>query len=254
MPPLQQPPPRSSITAHLPDTRAGQAGASSIGPESTRDSWTRPGPWNVNSPCTTITAMHGGGIEAGTSELCLAIAGYHPATLEPATETRGPVHDYWMFEGQRSADNRELHVTARHCDDHVALSMAASSLNVLSLHGCTAAQAGAPAGRPEAVVVGGRSTAFQRRLTEELTKAGFRTVDGAKLPDLNGDHVSNLCNRTVLGEGGQLELTTALRDSMFAVNTRPGRPKSTNDTSWAFVNACRAAVARLEAMPQQAIL
>ncbi|OIJ89480.1 hypothetical protein BIV25_34075 [Streptomyces sp. MUSC 14] len=146
--------------------------------------------------------MHGGGIEAGTSELCLAIAGYHPATLEPATETRGPVHDYWMFEGQRSADNRELHVTARHCDDHVALSMAASSLNVLSLHGCTAAQAGAPAGRPGAVVVGGRSTAFQRRLTEELTKAGFRTVDGAKLPDLNGDHVSNLCDRTVLGEGG----------------------------------------------------
>ncbi|HYJ73871.1 MAG TPA: poly-gamma-glutamate hydrolase family protein, partial [Actinomycetota bacterium] len=32
-------------------------------------------------PRTVILAPHGGGIEPGTSELCLAVAGYHPASL-----------------------------------------------------------------------------------------------------------------------------------------------------------------------------
>ncbi|MFC7308461.1 poly-gamma-glutamate hydrolase family protein [Streptomyces monticola] len=194
---------------------------------------------------TTIMAMHGGGIETGTSELCLAMAGYHPATFE-VTPAEGPVHDYWMFEGLRSSGNRELHVTAKNCDDHVALSMAFSSLNVLSLHGCTAAQAGAPATAPEAVVIGGRNAAFRRYLTEELTRAGFRTIDGATLPDLNGDHENNPCNRTMLGEGGQLELTTELRNSMFTTNTRVGRPTSTTPAFWSFTTACRTAISRLE--------
>ena len=32
-------------------------------------------------PKTVILAPHGGGIERGTSELCLAVAGYHPTNL-----------------------------------------------------------------------------------------------------------------------------------------------------------------------------
>lgn len=103
---------------------------------------------------TTVMALHGGGIETGTSELCLGIAGYHPATFAPLQDGHG-VHDYWMFEGLRTSGNRDLHVTAKNCDDHVALSMAFSSLNVLSLHGCTSAQAGTV---PQAVVVGGLNT------------------------------------------------------------------------------------------------
>ncbi|MBH1937091.1 poly-gamma-glutamate hydrolase family protein [Streptomyces sp. AV19] len=202
---------------------------------------------------TTVLALHGGGIEAGTSELCLGIAGYHPATLERA-QADGPVYDYWMFEGLRNADNRELHVTSKHCDDRVALAMAAGSLNVLSLHGCTASQAGVPASRPEAVVVGGRNTDFQRHLHEELRAAGFQTVDGSKLPDLNGDHADNPCNRTLLGKGGQLEITTELRQSMFGTFTRQGRAKTTNDTFRSFTAACRAAIGRLEAGPDQVIL
>jgi hypothetical protein len=39
---------------------------------------------------TTIIAPHGGGIEPGTSELCLAVAGYHPAML-PETPPAGMV-------------------------------------------------------------------------------------------------------------------------------------------------------------------
>ena len=40
-------------------------------------------------PKTVILAPHGGGIEPGTSELCLAVAGYHPANL-PMVPPAGP--------------------------------------------------------------------------------------------------------------------------------------------------------------------
>jgi phage replication-related protein YjqB (UPF0714/DUF867 family) len=202
---------------------------------------------------TTVMAPHGGGIETGTSELCLAIAGRHPATLDPLA-AGGPVYDYWMFEGLRSTDNGELHVTSSHCDDRVALSLAAGSLNVLALHGCTPEQAGAPATTPEAVVVGGLNTTFKRYLREALEAAGFLTIDGSAEPDLAGVDPKNLCNRTLLGQGGQLELTTDLRRSMFGTNTRLGRPLSTNEVFDRFTAAVRGAVARLETGAEQVIL
>ena len=40
---------------------------------------------------TTVIAPHGGGIEFGTSELCLAIAGYDPATLAEEEHHHGGV-------------------------------------------------------------------------------------------------------------------------------------------------------------------
>jgi len=67
---------------------------------------------------------HGDEIEPGTSELCLAIAGYRPATLTVISGT-GATYDYWMFEGLRPGDNGLLHVTSTHCDDGVATSLCA---------------------------------------------------------------------------------------------------------------------------------
>jgi hypothetical protein len=61
---------------------------------------------------TVILAPHGGGIERGTSELCLAVAGYHPANL-PITPPAGVTYDYWMFEGIREGGNADLHVKSR---------------------------------------------------------------------------------------------------------------------------------------------
>lgn len=204
---------------------------------------------------TTIMALHGGGIEGGTSELCLAIAGYHPATLA-ATPADGPAHDYWMFEGIASADNGDLHVTSTNNDDRVALSMAAGSLNVLSLHGCRKEQAGTPAGKPEAVVVGGLNTAFKTCLHEEFQAAGFQTVDGSTVPALAGENPENICNRTLLRKGAQLEMTTELRQSLFDEGhfTRLDRPTHTNERFTAFVAAARKAIARLETRADQAIL
>ncbi|MEU2182381.1 poly-gamma-glutamate hydrolase family protein [Streptomyces thermolilacinus] len=202
---------------------------------------------------TTVLAMHGGGIEMGTSELCFGIAGYHPATLQPLDDGLG-VHDYWMFEGLRSSNNRELHVTAKNNDDHVCQSMVRSSLNVLSLHGCTAAQA--HTANPQAVVVGGLNERFKSLLKAEFGRVGIAWKDGndPEVRDLAGINPDNPCNRTMLGKGGQLELTTELRAAMFSVNTRAGRAGSTTPKYWDFVRACRTAVAKLHQDPNQVIL
>ncbi|WP_374983595.1 poly-gamma-glutamate hydrolase family protein [Streptomyces fradiae] len=202
---------------------------------------------------TTVIAMHGGGIEMGTSELCFGIAGYHPADLQPLGDGLG-VHDYWMFEGLRGSDNRELHVTAKNNDDHVCQSMVRSSLNVLSLHGCTAAQA--HTADPRAVVVGGLNERFRTLLKAEFDRVGIAWKDGndPEVRDLAGINPANPCNRTMLGKGGQLELTTELRAAMFTVNTRAGRAGSTTATYWDFVRACRTAIARLHADADQTVL
>src|SRR6266705_28649 len=109
-------------------------------------------------PKTTILAPHGGGIEPGTSELCLAVAGYHPADLSQFPPA-GVTYDYWMFEGLRDRDrgNLELHVTSTGCDDGVAVSLCAGSLNALTLHGFLPQPPGM-SGDEQVVLVGGAST------------------------------------------------------------------------------------------------
>jgi phage replication-related protein YjqB (UPF0714/DUF867 family) len=194
---------------------------------------------------TVILAPHGGGIEAGTSELCLAIAGNHPADLAP-TPPDGPVHDYWMFEGLRAAGNGELHVTSTGCNDHVARALAAGSSNAVGLHGCTTLQAELP-DDTQAVLVGGRSTTFKSCLLTALTTAGLRAIDAASIPELNGDEPTNIANRTLLAAGAQLELTTPLRRAMFRINTRADRKATTLPLFWTFTTATRAAIADLEA-------
>ena len=193
---------------------------------------------------TTVIAPHGGGIEFGTSELCLAIAGYHPATLAVTVNT-GITYDYWMFEGLRSKNNSELHVTSTHCDDGVAVSLCAGALNVLAVHGCTPAQAGLP-DDAEVVLVGGRNSTLKQHLLDEFEAAGLDTIDAAGIEQLNGDDPANIVNRTLLGMGGHLELTGPLRQAMFGVNSRRRRSDTTTDVFWAFVAAARRALARLE--------
>ncbi|GIF73345.1 poly-gamma-glutamate hydrolase family protein [Asanoa siamensis] len=194
-------------------------------------------------PRTAVLAPHGGGIEVGTSELCLAVAGYHPATLAAA----GPTHDYWMFEGLRASNNADLHISSSHCDDLVARSLCGGALNALGLHGCTAAQAGLP-DEARAVLVGGRNATFKQFLLQDLNAAGITAIDaGIAHEDLDGDDPANIANRTLLGAGAQLEITTPLRTAMFEVNTRAQRRHTTTALFWSFVAAARASIARLEA-------
>ncbi|WP_203897363.1 poly-gamma-glutamate hydrolase family protein [Virgisporangium aliadipatigenens] len=189
-------------------------------------------------PSTVVLAPHGGGIEPGTSELCLAVAGYRPADLTPGG---GAVHDHWMFEGLRSSGNAALHVTSTHCDDPQALSLCGGARRAVSLHGCSPTQAGLPEGTA-AVLVGGRDAGLKQALLGAFGAAGFDARDAAAVPGLDGDDPANIVNRTLSGGGAQLELTTPLRGAMFTTNTRAGRPHTTTTTFWSFVAAVRAAL------------
>ncbi|GAA2228581.1 MULTISPECIES: poly-gamma-glutamate hydrolase family protein [Kitasatospora] len=197
---------------------------------------------------TAVIAPHGGGIEGGTSELCLAIAGYHPAEPASTTTAAGPLHDYWMFEGLRATGNSALHVTSTHCDDTIARSLCAGSLNVVSLHGCTPARAGLPAGAA-VVLVGGLNATLRQHLMDEFTAAGIRAVAASGDEEIAGLSPENICNRTLLGMGAQLEITTELRAAMFADgrNNLVGRAANTLPLFWSFVHAVRTAVERVEA-------
>ncbi|MGK5441534.1 poly-gamma-glutamate hydrolase family protein [Micromonospora sp. URMC 105] len=189
---------------------------------------------------TAVLAPHGGGIEAGTSELCLAVAGHHPATLEPSTDGKG-LHHWWMFEGLLGAGNAALHVTSVNCDDPSAESICAGVRHAVALHGCTAAQAGEPDGTA-AVVIGGLDGTLRDLLRRELAKVPVtvaRRANGA----IDGTSPRNICNRTSSGAGAQLELTTPLREAMFGTNTPAGRPHTTRPLFWDFVSATRTALA-----------
>jgi phage replication-related protein YjqB (UPF0714/DUF867 family) len=189
-------------------------------------------------PDTIVLALHGGGIEPGTSELCLAVAGYHPA----GGTTGGATYDYWTFEGLRSSNNSALHVTSTHCDDPVALALVAGARRAVSLHGCTPSQAGLPAGAA-AVLVGGLDTTLKQCLLDRYADAAIEAYDAADVPALAGTDPANIANRTLTAAGAQLELTTPMRSAMFGTNTRSQRKHTTTAAFWQFVDATRLALA-----------
>jgi phage replication-related protein YjqB (UPF0714/DUF867 family) len=202
-------------------------------------------------PKTTILAPHGGGIEPGTSELCLAVAGYHPANL-PQVPPAGVTYDYWMFEGIRELGNAALHVTSTGCDDGVAVSLCGGSLNALSLHGFDPAPEFPP--DEQIVLVGGANVALKDLLLDGLRDANIKRLAAGAGGELDGDDPCNIVNRTLpVGDpprplaGVQLELSTPLRDAMFTEHSRPRRKHTTTQLFWTFVGVCRDALDRLEA-------
>jgi phage replication-related protein YjqB (UPF0714/DUF867 family) len=147
-----------------------------------------------------------------------------------------------------SSGNGALHVTSTHCDDTIARSLCAGSLNVLSLHGCSPEQAGLESGA-EAVLIGGLNPTFRQYLLEEFTAVGIRAVTASGEEEIAGISPDNICNRTLLGMGAQLEMTTALRTAMFAPGKNTVADRATNllPSFWTFTAATRRAIDRVEA-------
>ncbi|MFF9144841.1 poly-gamma-glutamate hydrolase family protein [Streptomyces sp. NPDC014861] len=216
---------------------------------------------------TAIIAPHGGGLEAGTTELCLTLAGYDRA--EPGTEpkpdtvTPGAVQrDYWMFEtltASLPAPVKPLHVTSTNCDDPAALAVCGNNLYAVSLHGFK------PDDAPLAkrILIGGRDQRLIRNLAKAFDEHGLNASLGVEVvvagaaAELNGDDPDNIVNRTRTGAGAQLETSTELRRAMFgrfgsgsdrrktagvASETAPDAPAHWNG----FVDAVREAVDRHE--------
>src|SRR5260370_42604544 len=70
---------------------------------------------------TVVLAIHGGGIEAGTSEVAEAIA---------ADEL-----SFYAFEGIKARGNGDLHITSHRFDEPQCLALVTGSPRVVSIHG-----------------------------------------------------------------------------------------------------------------------
>lgn len=186
-----------------------------------------------------VLAVHGGGIEGGTSEIALAVAGYHPATFAQATDCLG-LHDLWIFDGLLASGNSRLHVTSTHYDDPIALKLVQISKRCLSLHGLEDTTASGK------IHIGGRDTELKSIVLEELAAAGIPAVIGTD-PDTNASDRDNICNKTTTGAGVQLEMEESFRESLFApgCNTRELRKNNTNANFCKLVTALRKSMSRV---------
>lgn len=179
---------------------------------------------HVTHPEITVIAPHGGGIEPGSSELCEGIAGLNH-----------PNGDYncYLFEGIKPSGNRALHITSTRFDEPIALQLVGQSTTVVAVHGYE--------GLEPICYVGGLDVPLRDRIMDNLRTLGFDTRLAP--PEIDGTHPKNIVNRSRSGKGVQLELTYALRSSLFDRFSGIRRRQSQNDRFYAFVNGVRTALA-----------
>lgn len=170
-----------------------------------------------------IMAIHGGGIETGTSELCRAVAG---------EEESGPWWSEYRFEGIKGSGNSVLHITATNFDEPHGLAIVDRHVGAVSLHGTS--------GNDPITYLGGLDTFMRNRIGAKLTEAGFITE--LATGGLAGTDPDNIANKGILSMGVQLEITTAQRSAWFGTNTAADRWATRNTTFQAYVTALRLAI------------
>jgi len=150
-----------------------------------------------------VAAPHGGGIEPGTSEIAVAIAG-------------GDLSHY-LFEGHKRQGNTSLHITSVNFDEPRGLALLRRAAYVLTVHG--------EASETETVYLGGLSGSLKNALRTALEASGYVVRENANLQGLDQ---RNICNVGLMGAGVQLELSAGLRRSFFESLSRAGRQKATS--------------------------
>ena len=141
-------------------------------------------------------------------------------------------HSFYSFEGWKERHNADLHITSDRFDEPTGLGIVQNARTVIAVHGCE--------GREEVVYLGGLDEALKSEIEGALARAGFSALASPR-PELRGINPQNLCNRCRGGRGVQLELSQALRKSMFANLGRQGRKRRT-ESFQSFVRAMRAAL------------
>jgi phage replication-related protein YjqB (UPF0714/DUF867 family) len=153
---------------------------------------------------TVIVAPHGGGIEPGTSEIAEAISGNDMS--------------FYVFEGTKRSNNKELHITSAKFNEPACLALVGAAERVITIHGENC--------RDEIVFLGGCDTQGVDLLRAVLGSQGF-VVRCHKNHGLQGLDPSNICNRGRSRAGIQLELSYGLRRSLFHSLLAAGRKLQT---------------------------
>lgn len=141
---------------------------------------------------TAVIAIHGGGIEIGTSKIAKAVA-----------KITGS--DLYTFKGIKKSNNGILHITSTRFNEPTARKLVAKSLKTLSIHGCSSSS--------NITYVGGRDKTLAAKVKSELKKSGFKV--GLPKQSLSGSNPANICNRNANGKGVQLELNYGLRKALI---------------------------------------
>ncbi|MCZ4098268.1 poly-gamma-glutamate hydrolase family protein [Streptomyces sp. H39-C1] len=174
-----------------------------------------------SSPISTLLhlAIHGGGIEQGTSELASAAA--------------GDVHDFYTFDGTKQANNSDLHLASTSFDDPQALALAKGATHIVSWHGA--------AGAAPMTNLGGLDYSLRDHIGQSLSQAGFAVQVASE--EINGNDATNICNRSGRGMGVQLEISSAQRQAFF-LNGDMSRANRQNVTEafTAYVKAVTSAI------------
>ncbi len=148
---------------------------------------------NVTDSHVIVTAIHGGKIEKGTTELAYALSSHNN-------------YNYYSFLGLKSKGNLKLHTTSNKFDEPTALEMVSESETTLSIHGAS--------GSEEFTYIGGLDTALGKRIKEALTNYGFTVLDAPK--NLAGVSPDNIANKNMNGMGVQLEISAGLRTQFLS--------------------------------------
>jgi phage replication-related protein YjqB (UPF0714/DUF867 family) len=151
-----------------------------------------------------ILALHGGGIEPGTSEVARALASER--------------YSLYMFEGLKVSGGENLHITSTRFDEPRGLALVRSAEWALSIHGCM--------GEQPHVYLGGRDIEHLSLAKTYLEIAGFNA--STQNHRFRAADPANLCNRGRSGKGLQLELSKGLRHTFFQdLDRRAGRQHPT---------------------------
>ncbi|MCY8668785.1 poly-gamma-glutamate hydrolase family protein [Bacillus haynesii] len=172
-----------------------------------------------------FTAIHGGGIELGCTELALLSA--------------GSTHSYYCFEGWRSSGNGDLHITSTHFDEPNGKKLVADSEITVSYHGYSDSN-------NKHTKVGGLERELRKSVYDKLIEAGFSAEILPDSDSISGTEKFNITNTNRRVKGVQLELSTAQRNAFFDVNTRAERRNTTNAEFDNYVNAILSAINEFE--------
>ncbi|UQW80567.1 poly-gamma-glutamate hydrolase family protein [Staphylococcus edaphicus] len=175
---------------------------------------------NCNSS-TLITAIHGGAIERGTTEIARLIS------------EQGE-HSFYTFKGIRNNKNNELHVTSRHFDEPKLTQMVSSHQSIVSIHGCM--------GDVSEVYIGGRDFELASEITKELEKINIIVKPAPS--HISGMHMDNFVNGCLKKAGVQLELTVALRKKYFKNNKYNLKDRENRENWSQFMNSFSSAINR----------
>jgi phage replication-related protein YjqB (UPF0714/DUF867 family)/peptidoglycan/xylan/chitin deacetylase (PgdA/CDA1 family) len=168
-----------------------------------------------------FTAIHGGGIETGCSELAIVSAGLH--------------YSHYCFEGTRSSNNGELHITSTNWNEPNGVKAIRDSMYTVAYHGYYDST-------NKNTKIGGRDLELASLVLEEFHKVGIKAELEPSASGIAGVETNNITNTNRRGKGLQLEISTAQRNAFFQTNTRSSRLDTLTGEFHKYVKAVRRAV------------